>query len=137
MIILRHLFLEKLYKYTTFPHQFPESKSQKKQRKKLKKKYGFDIRECYDVELSIYALLYERLCAYEKHCNVDLDSTLDGFMEEYKGKKYTLREMIHMLKDHIKSYIKYKYTYEYPDKAREAVNEICDIWKQIGSRVWW
>lgn len=139
-----HKYLDKLKKnlpkniYTRhFPHEFKIN--DKKLTKKRRKKYGFDQRELYDMQLSFCAWLYERLCAYEDWTNVKLVGKEPLVHVCYNEKNYTQYELMQKLKKRIRLYFDVHIfrKKEDNDKNRKKINEIYSIWQALSHVMWW
>lgn len=131
----RHKFLEKFYSHTSFPHQYELSKDRKKRFKKIKRKYGIDIRECWNMDVSFYAWLYEHLCMYEKYTIADIDDARAVFT--YNGKTYTQRQLMHKLKKRLTTYFKSAEETDISEKKQKKIDEIIPIWQVLMPAMWW
>lgn len=100
--------------------------------KEQRKLYGFDERETWCLNLSFYLWLYEHLKMFlEVNC---IDLNYHKF--EYKGKKYTQKQMIDMMIERLE----FSFKPEYNDLDKEQygyVSEIEDIWATVMPAMWW
>lgn len=100
--------------------------------KRERKKYGFDEREVWNLDLSFYCWLYERLRLYLDTSPVNLD------YEEitYKDKTYSLKELIDMIIERLEFALSPDYN-DFNQKQLAYVEESAQIWAVIISYVWW
>lgn len=98
------------------------------------KKTGVFSPNTWDLDYYLYVWMYENICAYEDLNCVDL--TYHKF--NYKDKEYTQQELIDILKDKLKTYLKEDhYLPTNFDEQRNIEKEILDIWYTISPSMWW
>lgn len=131
----KHKFLEKFYPDMSFPHQFQINKKTKKSVKKIKRKYGVDIRECWNMDFSFYVWLYEHIKAYEKFTIADIDDMRAIFT--FNDKNYTQRELMHKILKRIELYFKTLNETEHPEKIQKKIDEIIPMWQVLMPAMWW
>jgi len=87
----------------------------------LKRKFtGIDPRDCWNLDVTFYQWLYERLQVFLKDAGriVDLDYMDDycsGF--DYEGKKHSLKEMIVILSEKLKIMLTFDDTEGFPENT--------------------
>jgi len=84
----------------------------------LERKFtGIDHRDCWDMDVTFYQWLYERLQVFLEDAGkiIDLDCISDDFGFDYNGKKYSLREMVVMLSDKLKEMLTFDDSEEAPE----------------------
>lgn len=138
---IKHRFLEKFYERMTFPHQWPINK---KTLKKIKRKYGIDIRDCWNLDFAFYVWLYEHVKAYEKFAPVDMDDTKSTHdcrnvdcKLKYKGQCYTQRELMHKLLSRLELCFKHCNDIKPDEQTRKKMNEVIAIWQTLMPCMWW
>lgn len=110
---------------------------------KLKKErmtYGFDVRETYSLDTTMYYLLYERLCMYLEKSNEIIDFTYYKF--DYNDKEYTQEELMNLLLDKLKTAVTFDF-YDYGNETKEYkeryayISDIWSIWNILHEYMWW
>lgn len=108
--------------------------------------YGFDARECWSLDFTMIALLYERLMKYLEDAGEVID--LDFHIFDYKGEKKTQREMIHLLINLCEGYLteieeEYDDDVSMEDLVKIEDQKVADgkevwvIWNLIQVAMWW
>lgn len=131
----KHKFLEEFYSKVTFPHQFDINKHTKKQIKKIKRKYGVDLRDCWNLDFAFYIWLYEHIKAYEKFTAADIDDMRRMF--EFKNKQYTQRQLMHKILKRLKLYFNNINNLDDSDELQRKVDEIIPMWQILMPAMWW
>lgn len=101
------------------------------------KKCGFSACETWDLDYSFICWLTERVERYKEVAERGIDLTFNTF--QYKGKKYTQKELINLLLKQCEKYFSNEDDY-FPKTLpyeNEIWNEINDIWKVLGPSMWW
>lgn len=108
--------------------------------KKERKIYGFDSRETYNLDTTMYYLLYERVCMFLEKSSDIIDFTYYKF--DYKGKEYTQEELMDILLDKLKTAVTYDF-YDYGNESKEYkerytyISDIWEIWNILHEYMWW
>jgi len=101
---------------------------------KERKKYGFDSRETWNMDITFLAWLYEHLRMYQDVNIVDL--TFNKF--DYNGEIINLEDAINKILENIKLVFKDETSYFIGDeKIITAENEIMDLFHMIWKYLWW
>ena len=110
--------------------------------KRDKRKYGFDERECFDLDSTLFMILYERLCKFEEDSKGVID--WEGSPKvKYKDREYTVIEMTSILKENIIKY--FNISDDHPDLSleeenklsNELLNNIFDQLRAVFTYLWW
>lgn len=107
-------------------------KKRMKRWKKQRKKYGFDSREMWNLDVSFYCWLYERLKYFLEYSCYDL--SFHKF--EFREKTYTQGEMINEIINRIEPYLKGDNSYHNVKSEREALHESALMWAEILPSMW-
>lgn len=113
-----------------------ETKHDKRNKKwaKERKKYGFDSRETWNMDITFLAWLYEHLRMYQDVNIVDL--TFNKF--DYNGEIINLEDAINKILENIKLVFKNETSYFVgSEKIIAAENEIMDLFHMIWKYLWW
>lgn len=109
-----------------------------KQARKFSKEhnmYGFDSRETYHLNTTMYELLYERLSMYKERANKIIDLTYYTFT--YQETEYTQIELIDILLDLLKEVLETDpYDLDNPVDYSNYKN-VWEIWGLISPAMWW
>lgn len=97
--------------------------------------YGFDSRECWDLDYTFYLWLYERLMKYLEDADPVVDLTWTKV--EYNGKTYTQRELIDMMLERLKRFLTDEDFNDYEEENFKWLHEIEKIWAVILPAMWW
>ena len=96
--------------------------------------YGFDSRECWDLDYTFYLWLYERLMKYIEDADPVVDLTWTKI--EYNGKTYSQRELIDKMLKRLRAYFNDDID-EYDEDDYKWLHEIEAIWAVILPAMWW
>lgn len=97
--------------------------------------YGFDGRECWDLDYTFYLWLYERLMKYLEDAEQIVDLTWNKFT--YKDKEYTQRELIDMMLERLKVWFTDDNFNEFDEESYKWLHEIEAIWAVVLPAMWW
>lgn len=97
--------------------------------------YGFDSRECWNLDYTFYLWLYERLMKYLEDAEPVVDFTWTK--AEYNGKTYTQRELIDMMLERLKRFLTDEDFNDYEEENFKWLHEIEKIWAVILPAMWW
>ena len=97
--------------------------------------YGFDSRECWNIDYTFYLWLYERLMKYLEDAEPVVDLTWTKV--EYNGKTYTQRELIDMMLERLKRFLTDEAFNDYEEENFKWLHEIEKIWAVILPAMWW
>ena len=97
--------------------------------------YGFDSRECWNLDYTFYLWLYERLMKYLEDAEPVVDLTWTKV--EYNGKIYTQRELIDMMLERLKRFLTDEDFNDYEEENFKWLHEIEKIWAVILPAMWW
>ena len=97
--------------------------------------YGFDSRECWNLDYTFYLWLYERLMKYLEDAEPVVDLTWTKV--EYNGKTYTQRELIDMMLERLKRFLTDEDFNDYEEENFKWLHEIEKIWAVILPAMWW
>ena len=97
--------------------------------------YGFDSRECWNLDYTFYLWLYERLMKYLEDAESVVDLTWTKV--EYNGKTYTQRELIDMMLERLKRFLTDEDFNDYEEENFKWLHEIEKIWAVILPAMWW
>lgn len=128
---MKHKYLEEL----GFDPLY-ETKKDKRNKKwaKERKKYGFDSRETWNMDITFLAWLYEHLRMYQDVSIVDL--TFHKF--DYNGEIISLEDAINKILENIKFVFKNETSYFLENKeVIAAENEIIPLFHMIWKFLWW
>lgn len=92
--------------------------------------YGFDERELWDMRMSFYLWLYERLKWWLEFSPVNSDD----YYVVYNDNEYTQRQLINMMIERLELYLKDEF---YIEKNREHISEIEKMWVALIDSMWW
>lgn len=112
--------------------------NRRKQYRKERKKYGFDQRDTWHLNQTMYELLYERLCLYKKEASKHI--VLDFHKFDYQGQTRTQLELIDILLDKLRIALTvedYDLTKEYLTEKYIYTGDIWIIWSLIERDMWW
>ena len=90
--------------------------------------YGFDVRETWNIDISFYCWLYERLMMYLEVTDADL--TYRKF--DYNGETLTHKQCI----DKILAGCKYALTSNFLEDEK-IIDDIAHLWALICRHTWW
>ena len=129
----RNKFLEQLgLKKQEYGTNFCTKKDKRyKKWKKQQKKYGFDSRECWNLNNTFVEWLYSRLCMYKKEASKIIDLTYHTF--EWNNETITLLQAIDLILEVCKEHL----TTEFLDKDYTKIQEIMPLWGMILPYMWW
>ena len=96
--------------------------------------YGFDSRECWNLDHTFYLWLYEHLMKYLEDADKVIDLTWTKV--EYNGKTYTQRELIDKMLKRLNAYFNDDIN-EYDKDDYKWLHEIEAIWAVILPTMWW
>lgn len=96
--------------------------------------FGFDSRECWDLDYTFYLWLYEHLMKYLEDAEKMVDLTWTKV--DYNGKTYTQRELIDMMLERLKRRLSKEYD-ELNEDDYNYAHEIEKIWVVILPVMWW
>lgn len=99
--------------------------------KQQKKLYGFDSRECWNLDQLFVEWLYSHLRMYVEEANVDLDF----HKIIYKGEVYTHKEAINFILDKLSAYLQTN-----SQKKEEMIKEVQEatrMWAEVVPYMWW
>lgn len=108
--------------------------------KKERMTYGFDSRETYNLDTTMYYLLYERMCMFLEKANEIIDFTYYKF--DYNDKEYTQEELMNLLLDKLKTAVTFDF-YDYGNETKEYkeryayISDIWTIWNILHEYMWW
>lgn len=111
-----------------------------------RKEYGFDSRECWNLDQTFIQWLYSHLMMYLE--NVDGIINLEYHKFEFDGKEYTQREAIEFIIERLKDSLVHDYTDKYSNlsvdekikKEEEIYDGVYDairMWAEIYGSCWW
>lgn len=119
---------------TQRPDTWNKDDKRQKEWEEQRRVYGFDERETWNLDLSFYLWLYERLKLYIEVCSKVV--SLDYHKFEYNGKEYTQRQMIDMMIERLE--FSFRSDYDCHDKKQyDYVSEIEKIWAVVIPAMWW
>lgn len=118
--------------YNDRPDTWNKDDKRQKIWRKQRKKYGFDNREVWNMDLAFYLWLYERLMRYKEITPVDLK--FHKF--DFEGKTYTQGELIDEMVKRLRFYLSDKYN-QYNDEHFEYVNKVQYMWAEILHSMWY
>jgi hypothetical protein len=106
-------------------------KKREKRWKKQRKKYGFDSRECWNLDRTFIEWLYSHLMMYKENSEKVIDLSFHKF--KFDGKEYTQRDGIDFILNTLQQALKAKSG----DYDVEAVKNAIHMWAEVFSACWW
>lgn len=105
---MKRYYLDKLGVHDRWDEWYSDDEKRKRKVKEQKKKYGFDFRECINLDETFYEWLYERLMAYKRDAFDVIDFQHEtAHRWEYKGASFTqdmlINEAIRLLEEYFTS----------------------------------
>ena len=122
----------------------PDTDKRNEDWKKERELYGFDSRECWNLDSTFIQWLYSHLMMYFKDAAIDLNY----HTFEFDGKEYIQKEAIEFILERLKNNLVYNYTDdkynlnidERINKEKEIYKGVYDairMWAEIYSACWW
>lgn len=101
--------------------------------KKEKKKYGFDERECWNLDQTFIEWLYSHLMMYLEGATGIIDLNYHKF--EFNGKIYTQKEAIEFILERLRNSL--IDVYDDNNEAYLGVYDAVRMWAEIFRACWW
>ena len=127
----KHYYLDKLG--VEYPDRWLPNDAREKQWKKERKKYGFDSRETWSLDSTMFMWLYEHLKLFMKHADQVIN--LNFHVIEVDGVSRTLREWILICLEHLEQVVQHYGNLK--EETLERTDEIMKILSRIYPLLWW
>lgn len=101
-----------------------------------REKYGVDERDTWNLDITMMALLYERLMLYKKVANEIIDLEFHEIEVEYNGESNTLTllDWIDRLLEMLEHYLTSNTVLE---EEEYSSHKIWTYWSQLSAYMWW
>ncbi len=109
----------------------------KKKWKKQRKKYGFDVRECWNLDQTFIEWLYSHLKMYYESCKNVIDLNYGEHIIDYKNKSYTQEQAILFILESLKRYLIENSNSIASEEACENVVLSLHLWAEMIFMMWW
>ena len=104
--------------------------------REIKKEYGVDPRETWNLDTQFAYWLFTRCKMYLQEASKVVDLSYHKF--EFEGKTYTQEESINQIIEWTKPYVKkYSLAGDEEIEACENVQKACKLWSVIVPAMWW
>ena len=133
----KNKFLEDigLTKYQYGAYKTHKNDPRKKKWKKQRKKYGFDSRECWDLDDRYVEWMYSHLLMYYKETKGIIN--LDVYITTYNGVDYTKREAIEFMINSFKDYLLTRDDFSADAKIEDNLKTAMHLWAEVFYCMWW
>lgn len=101
--------------------------------RKQKKEYGFDSRECWNLDQTFIEWLYSHLMMYLEDATGVIDLNYHKF--EFDGKTYTQKEAIEFILERLRNSL--IDIYDDKNEAYLGVYDAVRMWAEIFRTCWW
>lgn len=102
--------------------------------KKQKEEYGFDSRECWNLDNIFVQWLYSHLMMYKEEASRIVDLTFHKV--KFDGKEYTQIEAINFIIEKCEAYLKDDRVF-IPEEIYDGLEDACRLWGKILPMMWW
>lgn len=127
----KHKYLKK-FADDPLMQKFQQKDKRHKSWKKIKKKIGFSPVECWNLDTTMIALLYERVAYYKDHAPVVMDYQI----VEFEGEVYTQEEALNYIITRCESYLSSEQ--RYVDGSQDGVDgQVWRMWAEVAPMCWW
>ena len=128
---MRRKYLEDIGYYSDLDNLDPESHNSKWE--KQRQTYGFDVRDTWNLDKTMLALLYERLQMYNQVNNIDTEC----HSIEFGGEKLTMQQVLDkMLANGEKVLTEEDYFVDFA-QVDDAEKEFWQLWAISHKLFWW
>lgn len=97
-----------------------------------RKKYGFDERDTWDLNVSLPQMIYERIKLFDEITEEFIDK--EFHKEQYRGQTITMQEGINLMLAALETNLKSEYNSE---EAYEAYREFLELYMIFHPYLWW
>lgn len=134
---MKHKYLESINESYTRPYNKFLHPRRAIKDYRVYRKTGVYPYECYDLNDTMFKWLYEHVCQYYEDADRVVDLDYMDFL--HLDKRYTMREMLLLLKEDLEYVITHSYplTVDEHKAMKLRRDDAFDILKEIADALWW
>lgn len=114
---------------------FITDKKRKKVWAEQRKKYGFDSRECWNLDRTFLEWIYTRVMMYKETARINLSYHTIPYKDSEITQEEAINKILSLAKEVLLTPEKQYATYN--SISYKNLREICEIWKEVFPYMWW